>query len=1174
MSTKPRPAFLLLLRVVWLVAVLHSPAANSPASAQPAGRAEAVKAGIKRATAALMARQRADGSWAGDVIMAARHTAYYILISNYTGYFDQPYYQKSVDWLRSNQQPDGTWGVSALTPTASSVPNTAVSALALEVAGVPKDDARLVAAKRYIANHGGVDALDPLTQTMYALFGRVSWDSDALKQFDVTALLVPNDSPASLRRRPAWWREAYVPVATLRALHSKKELSLAEKQGLRKAEEWMLSHQLADGAWFTGIPTSFGVMAIHDLDPEKYRGKMEDGFRFLRSLKLPNGYQRPFELSVWDTSIAVVALRAAGTPACDPDLQRTIAWMNSAQTPGGLELSEAAPGGWSYNPGGLIYPDGDDTSFGLWAMSRLMARSSHAEYGRRGSVQRATEWVLYMQGDDGGWATFIQDDDKENDAKLPTGIEDPSIPDITGHALSGLGAVGLKASDERIRQAIEYLQRAQTADGSWYGRWGLSHLYGTAAVLVGLHDVEADMHAPFVRKAADWLVQSQNADGGWGEAFASWDAARGISYTELSKTSTAEQTAWAVMGLLTDDRPEARRAVERGIDYLLATQKPEGDWQQGAYTVLGIDPYTNTLYATHWPLMALGYYQRATDPQPEPDCSSYSLGHQGLPDPLSAGPSIGGAANLTLSLTAEDNGRARLWVENKDHYEIHKLNFTLTPEGATGTAVQTWTKEKLEPGSRQSWPVSLPSAGAALWNVKLTYEDINGRTLQLSRELRLEGRASGVPLDRWLKLLFGLLVFAAVVVAAVLGLGRYRPLLALGFRNLLQHRMRTVLTSAGVILGTAAIGATLTLTLAFRAKLVQDFATFGTNRVIVLPYQVEIKFGPPANTLRRPPGSRFHDEDVTGIRNLPQVSGASPYGQEELPVAYGGQSLLMTVKFVDPESYPEVAASKVESGRFLSDKQKREVVLGYAAARDAFEKPVEVGDTVGIDGNDFTVVGVMEEVGGIRGRQGAIVSPDITLYAPLDAATEFTGRNYYDGIEVRAESASATESVAERVEDLIKRAHLTSEFGVVSSQRLLAQVEKLLSQFTAIVVTISLLTLVVSGVGVANMMLIGVKERVAEIGIMKAIGARDRTVLVIFLSEAAGIGLLSAGVGCALGFVLLLLLQYFAGVAALPVAPYLLFFSLLFSLLITVVCGSYPAYVAARLAPVEAISRG
>jgi putative ABC transport system permease protein len=102
-------------------------------------------------------------------------------------------------------------------------------------------------------------------------------------------------------------------------------------------------------------------------------------------------------------------------------------------------------------------------------------------------------------------------------------------------------------------------------------------------------------------------------------------------------------------------------------------------------------------------------------------------------------------------------------------------------------------------------------------------------------------------------------------------------------------------------------------------------------------------------------------------------------------------------------------------------------------------------------------------------------------------------------------------------------------------------------------------------------MLISVRERIDEIGIMKALGAKDRTILTIFLSEAAGIGLLSAGAGCVLGFMLLLLLQQIAGVAVLPVAPYLLAFSVVFSVLITIVCGTYPAYKAARLEPAEAI---
>lgn len=1162
--------------VITLVALLVSPHTLLKAQiVEEAHRAEVERA-IEKAKAALVAHQREDGSWAGHVIMAARHTAYYVLASNYVSHFDEPYYGRSVQWLIDSQQPDGTWGTSALTPTASSLANTAVSALALEVAGVSKQNPKLLLAKQYIANHGGVDTLDPLTQTLYAAFGRNDWDSEVLKSFDITALLIPHDSPASLRRRPPWWREAFVPAAVLRAIHKSKDLSLAERQALRAGEEWILNHQLSGGAWFTTIPTIFAVMALHDLDDARYRPRIVDGFKFMRKLKLDNGYQCPFELSVWDTAIAIIALRAARSTSCDETFQPAIRWLADAQSQGGLELSETPPGGWSYNPNALIYTDNDDTSLATWAMSQLLGRSAHIEFRRRLAVKRALEWMLYMQGDDGGWATFIRDDDKDNDAKLPTGIDDTSIPDVTAHVLSALGHNGYQANDARIQRAIGYLQRSQTERGSWYGRWGLSHLYGTSAVLVALHDVGAEMKAPFIQKAADWLITNQNSDGGWGEAFAAWDPARGIVYTELTKASTAEQTAWAVMGLLEIDRPDARRAVRRGVDYLLATQRPAGDWTGGAYTVLGIDPYTNTLYTNHWPLMALGFYSQSLSSEKtdeENECYPYRVAYQSLPESGADAQMIGGAADLSFSLVAEASGQARLWIENKGKYDIQDVRLSLSPEGASADAAQTWTLESLEAGSRKSLRVQTSGSTAQFWNLSLSYLDVGGHRLQLNRSLKAEGRLGGIGFQSILGWLFWALIIGVAATAAVYGTTKYRPFVLLGFNNLRRHPLRTLLTCLGVILGTAAIGSTFTLSLAFRTKLVQDFAAFGTNRIIVLPYKLEVKFGPPTESLRRQPGSRYDAADVTSVKAVPQVTGASAFVQEDLPVVHAGESLRMTVMFVDPESYLDVAATQVESGRFLIKDKRREVVLGYATAHDAFTSPVEVSEKIQIDGNEFTVVGTMAEAGGVRGRQGVIVSPDIVLFASLDEATEFTGRNYYDGIEARAESAAVTETVAGKIEDAIRQRHLTTEFGVVSSERLLTQVKNLLAQFTAIVSLISLLTLLVSGIGVANMMLIGVRERMDEIGIMKALGARDRMILIIFLSEAAGIGLLSAAAGCGLGFVLLLLLQQIAGVAVLAVTPYLLAFSLLFSVLITVVCGSYPAYKAARLEPAEAIRR-
>jgi squalene-hopene/tetraprenyl-beta-curcumene cyclase len=1147
--------------------------------AQPDERHHAVERAIEQAKANLLARQQADGSWAGDIIMASRQTAYYVIVSNYVGYFDQPYYDQTLAWLMNNQSAEGTWGQMVPAEPAS-LSNTAAAVLALELTGISRNDPRLVSARDYIMYHGGIHALDPLLQAMYAVYGRIDWDAPALVQFDVSVLLAPltpDGFPASLRHRPPWWREGFVAVAALRALHRRKTLSLIERQGLHAVEEWLLAHQLPDGSWFAAFPTLFAIMALHDFDPVRYRPQIEDGFRFLRSLKSPNGYQRPFELSVWDTSNAIHALLTAGQPACDLVFQPSISWLVAAQSPGGLKLSESAPGGWSYNVHNLIYPDNDDTSLALVAMSRLVGRTAHLEYRRRGAVQRAKEWIFYMQGGDGGWATFLKDDDKDNDSKLPSGIEDPSIPDVTGHVLSALGALGYRATDDRIRQAIAYLQRSQTEQGSWYGRWGLSYLYGTSAVLVGLHDVGADMQAPFIRKAVNWLISQENSDGGWGEVFAAWDQSQGISYTKLSKTSTAEQTAWVLMALLAAGQPTTDQAITRGVDYLLTRQKLEGDWPGGAYTVLGIDPYTNSLYSIYWPLLALGEYRQAastTKPDGHENCTTYIAAHQSLPTPVLSGEIIGGPANLSFYLTAEDLNHVRLWIENKSHYEIRQLTLSLAPDRASPSSAQTWSAKSLEAGTRLSWRVSIAYDISNIWNIQLSYVDATGRPFWLTRSLPLEGNSNLSSQSRGVNWIVWVLPLVGSGLAAAVSLVRYRPLLALGFRNLRRHRLRTVLTSTGVVLGTAAIGATLTLSLAFRTKLVQDFATFGTNRIIVLPYQLEIKFGPPPNNLRTQPRARFNDNDVTAIKALAQVTGVSPFVQEDLSVARAEQSLQMTIRFVDPKTYPDVAASHVERGRFLYKGDQREVVLGYAVAQNAFDSPIQVGDQLRIDGHEFAVVGIMAEVGGIRGRIETIVSPDIVLYAPLDKATEFTGRNYYDGIEIRSEAASATENVAQQVGEVIRRNHVSTELSVISSHRLLRQVENLLVQFTAIITVISLLTLMVSGIGVANMMLVSVRERTEEIGIMKALGAGDRIVLIIFLVEAAYIGLFSALAGSGLGYMLLLLLQQIAGIDVLPVAPYLLVFSLLFSLLITVGCGSYPAYVAARLEPAEAIRQG
>jgi squalene-hopene/tetraprenyl-beta-curcumene cyclase len=295
---------------------------------------------------------------------------------------------------------------------------------------------------------------------------------------------------------------------------------------------------------------------------------------------------------VWDTALSSISLMDCGVSQTSPSLKGAVKWILDRQL--NVDYGDwkvyrpgLTSGGWSFEYSNSWYPDVDDTAAVLLALLKQDPRSAHSK-----PVNRAIEWVLGMQNRDGGWAAFDVDNDKLFLNEIPfadiDALCDPSTPDVAGRVIESFGVLLEKIrpathdSDESFltldlisriesanQRAIEYLRRSQEPEGAWFGRWGVNYIYGTSNVLCGLSCVRLPGINPMIQSALKWLKSCQNHDGGWGESL--------LSYSDRSwmgkGDSSASQTAWALMGLLSYLPPDDP-AIQKGIRWLVQAQTP------------------------------------------------------------------------------------------------------------------------------------------------------------------------------------------------------------------------------------------------------------------------------------------------------------------------------------------------------------------------------------------------------------------------------------------------------------------------------------------------------------------------------------------------------------------------------------------------------------------------
>lgn len=640
---------------------------TDPSVAPPSTQADtavaraAVAAARDRARDHLLSLQDSAGWWKGELETNVTIEAEDLLLRQFLGILTDTDSVQTARWIRSRQRSDGSWANFADGP--ADVSTTVEAWVALRLAGDRPDAAHMVRARDSVLVAGGVEATRVFTRVWLALFGLQQWDT--LPVMPPELILLPTWAPLNIYDWGCWARQTIVPLTIVGALrpvrplgfdvaelctgvpaprsrgrslvggaflgldrvlhrYERRPLRGLRRESLARAAEWVIARQEADGSW-GGIqpPWVYSLIALsalgYPLDHPVMRAGVSGLDRFTVREPGPQGTVRRLEACqspVWDTVLAMVALRDAGLAPGDPALTRARDWVVGEEVDRrgdwAIRRPDLAPGGWSFEFDNDGYPDVDDTAEALIALLAVAPDSAGQSARRRG-----LRWLLGMQSRNGGWGAFDADNVRGLSRALPFSdfgaVTDPPSADVTAHAVEALAAEGL-SDHPATRRGVAWLLAHQEADGSWFGRWGANHVYGTGAVVPALVAAGIRPSHPAIQRAVAWLDRYQNTDGGWGEDLRSY---RDRSWVGRGP-STPSQTGWALLALLAaNSGPHpggpGSASCDRGIAYLVREQRADGTWDEPLFTGTGFpgDFYINYhLYRLLFPLTALGRYLR------------------------------------------------------------------------------------------------------------------------------------------------------------------------------------------------------------------------------------------------------------------------------------------------------------------------------------------------------------------------------------------------------------------------------------------------------------------------------------------------------------------------------------------------------------------------------------
>jgi putative ABC transport system permease protein len=322
------------------------------------------------------------------------------------------------------------------------------------------------------------------------------------------------------------------------------------------------------------------------------------------------------------------------------------------------------------------------------------------------------------------------------------------------------------------------------------------------------------------------------------------------------------------------------------------------------------------------------------------------------------------------------------------------------------------------------------------------------------------------------------------------------------------NRLRSILTMLGVIIGVAAVVILVAIGSGAKAEVEKQVEGLGSNLILVVPGSLEIGGAPSASRLE------LTDVELLG-RAVGDANAVATTVQSGELVRVGDKEVFTTINGTN-ETVVNVFDRPIARGRYISaadvDTRRRVAVLGSSSARKLFGDVDPIGRQVTIAGVRFRIIGTFVDVGSTFG-----VDRNAEIHVPVTSAQRLFGVERIDALAVKAPTIDSIPAIQKRILDALAEKYPGDKFSAVTQTQILGTIGQILGLLTLVLAAIAAISLLVGGVGVSNIMLVSVRERTREIGLRKALGARQRDILVQFLIEAVLLTSIGGLIGIALG---------------------------------------------------------